>query len=135
LWVSNQLKARIMDFDEKRSIHNKLALVKALIVLGLVITGFLLHGYFKLEPATVGLIGASTLMIITNRKTVEEFFHEVEWETIFFFIGLFIIVGGLVHLGIIEKMARGIMSLTKGNIPLTSVMIIWISGLFSAFLD
>jgi len=135
LWVSNQLKARIMDFDEKRSIHNKLALVKALIVLGLVITGFLLHGYFKLEPATVGLIGASALMIITNRKTVEEFFHEVEWETIFFFIGLFIIVGGLVHLGIIEKMARAIMSLTKGNIPLTSVMIIWISGLFSAFLD
>jgi Na+/H+ antiporter NhaD/arsenite permease-like protein len=135
LWVSNQLKARIMDFDEKRSIQNKVMLAKSLIVLGLVITGFLLHGYLKLEAATVGLSGASILMIITNRKTVEEFFHEVEWETIFFFIGLFIIVGGLVHLGIIEKLARGLMYLTQGNIPLTAVVIVWISGIFSSFLD
>ncbi|MFH1213032.1 MAG: ArsB/NhaD family transporter [Candidatus Neomarinimicrobiota bacterium] len=135
MWVSNQLKARIMDFDEKRSIHNKAMLFRAIAVLGLVIIGFLLHGYFGLEPATVGLGGASILMIITNRKTVEEFFHEVEWETIFFFIGLFIIVGGLVHLGIIEKLARAIMGLTKGNIPVTAVAIIWISGIFSSFLD
>jgi len=135
MWVSNQLKARIMDFDEKRSIKNKPALVKAIVILGLVIVGFLVHGYLHLEPATVGLVGASVLMIITNRKTVEEFFHEVEWETIFFFIGLFIIVGGLVHLGVIEKMARALMNLTRGNIPLTTVMIVWISGIFSSFLD
>lgn len=135
LRVSNQLKARIMDFDEKKSIQNKPMLIKSIVVLGLVIVGFLLHGYFELEPATIGLLGATVLMVITNRKTVEEFFHEVEWETIFFFIGLFIIVGGLVYLGVIEKLARAIMGLTKGNIPVTSVAIIWISGIFSSFLD
>ncbi|MBN2770700.1 MAG: ArsB/NhaD family transporter [Spirochaetes bacterium] len=135
LTIKNERKARIMEFDESKTIEDKAKLVKAVSVLGLTIMGFLLHGLFHLEPATISLSGAALLMIIMGKHEVEKFFHEVEWETIFFFIGLFILVGGLVELGVIEKMSKFIIALTKNNINHTAYVIIWVSGIFSGIID
>ncbi|HAV92309.1 TPA: hypothetical protein DCW38_03920 [candidate division WOR-3 bacterium] len=133
--ISNERKARIMDFDESKSIENKPLLIKSLTVLSLVIAGFLIHGFLNLEPATIALFGAGLLMLLTGEKEVDEFFHDVEWGTIFFFIGLFILVGGLVELGIIKKVASFVLNLTNGNMKSTSLLVLWISGVFSAFID
>ena len=124
-----------MEFDESRSIKNRPLLIKSLSVLGLVIAGFLIHGAVNLEPATIAISGASLLMLLADRHETDEFFGEVEWGTIFFFIGLFILVGGLVELGVIETLSQLVLSATKGNVELTGFAVLWASGLLSSFLD
>lgn len=74
-------------------------------------------------------------MILSKEHDVDKFFHEVEWGTIFFFIGLFILVGGLVEMGVITSLAQKALKLTGGNITSTSLLLVWISGIFSAFVD
>ncbi len=135
LKVSMERRARIMDFDEKASIRDKKLLVKSLLVMGTVLVLFLLHGQIHLEPATVALGGAAVLMLLAGGEELEEYFNEVEWSTIFFFIGLFIMVGGLVSIGAIDFLAGQYLHLTGGSIKATSLSIIWVSGVFSAFLD
>ena len=133
--VANDRKARIMDFDEKKSLQDNPLLIKSLIVLGLVITGFLLHATIGVEAATIALSGAALLMILSGRKEVEKFFHEVEWTTIFFFIGLFILVGGLEEMGIISAMSKGLLSWTGGDVKKTTMILLWGSGFLSAVVD
>lgn len=133
--VTYERKARIMEFDESKSLEDKFLLIKSIIVLILVILGFLLHGLLHLEAATISLFGAGILMLLAGKEEVEKFFHEVEWTTIFFFIGLFIIVAGLVETGIIKTLAEFILKLTKGNLKFTTFLIIWFSGIFSAIVD
>ncbi len=135
LKVTVEKKARIMDFDESKALENIPLLIKSIIVLSLVIIGFLFHSIIHLEPATISLFGASLLMILAGKEDVNKFFHEVEWETIFFFIGLFVLVGGLVELGIIKKLAEFLLKATNGDIKITSIAMIWFSGIFSAFVD
>jgi Na+/H+ antiporter NhaD/arsenite permease-like protein len=128
-------KARIMSFDERQAIQNRPLLAKSLVVLALVIAGFLLHGLLKVEASTVALFGSTLLMLLSDRHEVEAVFREVEWGTIFFFIGLFILVGGLVKLGLIKLVAGFLLGLTHGNIPSTSLIVVWASGVLSAFID
>ena len=135
LTVTNERKARIMEFDESRSIKNKPLLVKSLTVLSLVILGFLIHGSAGLEPATIALTGAAVLMLIADRHESDKFFHEVEWGTIFFFIGLFILVGGLVELGVIKYLSGMVLRATHGDPELTGFSVLWASGILSSFLD
>ncbi|GMO69933.1 MAG: ArsB/NhaD family transporter [Treponemataceae bacterium] len=135
LSVSNERKARIMDFDESKSLENIPLLVKCLIALGIVIFGFLFHGALKVEASTVALFGAALLLLLSGKHEIDEFFHDIEWNTIFFFIGLFILVGGLVEQGWISKCAEFIMQFTGGDLRLTAVLLIWVSGVFSAFVD
>jgi len=133
--VSNERKAKIMEFDETKSIEDKPLLIKCLVIMSLVIIGFFFHGLLKVEASAIALFGASILMMISGTEEVEEFFHEIEWPTIFFFIGLFILVGGLVELGIMSKLSAYILDLTKGNIKLTALSLLWVSGVLSAFID
>jgi Na+/H+ antiporter NhaD/arsenite permease-like protein len=135
LSVSNERKARIMDFDESKSLQDKPLLIKCLVVLSLVVVGFLVHGALNVDASTVAMFGAALLLLLTGKRDLDEFYHDVEWGTIFFFVGLFILVGGLVDQGWIKKAAALIMGATKGNIRLTSVLLIWVSGLFSALVD
>ena len=135
LVVSNERKAKIMDFDESKSITDKKLLVKCLTVLGLVIFGFLFHGLLKIDAALIALAGASVLMLLAGSHEVDEFIRDVEWGTIFFFVGLFILVGGLVDLGIMKVLAAKILALTDGNIMTTSLLLIWVSGFLSAVID
>jgi len=140
--VTEEKRARIMDFDEKRAITNYPLLIKSLIVLSLVILGFVFHDAVHLEASIIALGGASLLMLISsfpkndeNEHISEEAFKEVEWGTIFFFLGLFILVNSLVELGIIKMLADSMMKVTHGDLFLTSNVILWMSGIFSAFVD
>jgi len=135
LIVSNERRARIMDFDEKRTIENKPLLIKSIIVLSFVILAFIFHGLLEIEPATVALAGASILMMITDSHKFEKIMKEVDWGTIFFFIGLFVIIDGLVRLGIIGKLSQYLIAATNGDIKKTSYIILWGSGVLSAIVD
>lgn len=132
--VSNQDRARIMAFDDKRLIKSPKLLKKSLWILGAVIVGFCIHGFVDLEAATIALMGAS-LLIIMGGIDPDEIFKKIEWSSIFFFIGLFIMVGGLVETGLINLLSDAMLNLTKGNIENTAKMTIWFAGIFSAIID
>ncbi len=133
--VTNERKARIMDLDEDKAIENKNLLIKSLIVLSIVIIGFLTHEAMNLEASTIALFGASLLMLLTGSHEIDKFFQEVEWGTIFFFFGLFIMVGGLVELGIIKSLSILMLKITANNVEKTTYLILWLSGVLSAFVD
>jgi len=135
LRVSNERKARIMEFDEAKSIEDKPLMIKSLCVLVLVLLGFVFHGFLNLEASAIAMSGAALLLIISGRKDPDDFFKDVEWTTIFFFIGLFILVDGLVGQGWMKKCTKLIVDATAGNMKTTSVLLIWASGLLSAVVD
>lgn len=134
LVVSDEKKMEIMSFDEKKSITNRPLLIKSLIVLGLVMLGFFLHEQLDFPSALVALSGAALLLLLSH-EDVDEVFLSIEWPTIFFFAGLFVLVGGLEAVGLIGKLATGILSVTNNNLLLTGILIIWFSAIVSAFLD
>lgn len=134
LIVEEKLKNEIMKLDEYSAITDKTLLTKSLIVLGLVILGFFMHEHLGYESSTVALAGATVLLLISGVE-LDEILVEIEWPTIFFFIALFTIVGTLEEVGVISMMAKGIVGLTKGNILLTGLIILWASAILSAFLD
>jgi Na+/H+ antiporter NhaD/arsenite permease-like protein len=107
---------------------------KALIVMGGVILGFLLHGALHLEPATIALSGATVLML-WGRRDPHHVLREIEWTTLFFFVGLFITVEAVVEVGIIGAVARGAIALTGGNLTLTSMLLLWFSAVMSGIVD
>ncbi|MBP7653323.1 ArsB/NhaD family transporter [Candidatus Dependentiae bacterium] len=135
LVVTNERKARIMEFDESKTIENKPLLIKSLIILFIVIIGFMFHGFLRIEPATIALGGAAFLMLITDSHKFEKVMKDIDWTTIFFFIGLFVIIDGLVRLGIIGKLSQYLLAVTKGDIELTTYIILWGSGILSALVD
>ncbi|WP_405175063.1 ArsB/NhaD family transporter [Paenibacillus sp. FSL H8-0261] len=131
-----ELQQSIMNMDEKAMITDHKLLRKCLIVLGITITGFFLHQALHLESATVALAGAFLLLLLTGGEhMLEKAFHSVEWITIFFFIGLFVLVSGLVETGVIAELAAKAIDLTGGDVLMSSMMILWVSAIASAFLD
>lgn len=130
-----ELKQSIMDLDEKAVITDRKLLYKCVAVLGITIIGFFLHQLLHLESATVALAGAFLLLLLTGEHMMEEAFTKVEWTTIFFFIGLFVLVSGLVETGVIAKLAEQAIELTGGDVVATSMLILWLSAIASAFLD
>ena len=107
---------------------------KALVVMGGVIVGFLLHGALHLEPATIALAGA-TILLLWGRSDPHHILREIEWTTLVFFIGLFITVEAVVHVGIIETVAEEALRLTGGSLPLTSMLLLWLSAFASGIVD
>lgn len=134
LQTSEENKAKLMAMDPGTAIEDLPLLKKSLAVIGLVILGFASHQYLGLESATIAIGGAAFLMLIA-REAPEEILLSVEWDTLFFFIGLFILVGGLEKTGIIEGMARQGIKLTEGNVTLTAIVVLWFSAIASAFVD
>ncbi|GGA09242.1 membrane protein [Paenibacillus marchantiophytorum] len=130
-----ELKQSIMLMDEKEVITDRKLLIKSLSVLSLTIVGFFLHQLLHLESATVALAGAFLLLLLTGEHAMEAAFTKVEWTTIFFFVGLFVLVSGLVETGIISKLAAAAIELTGGDPLATSMLILWLSAIASAFLD
>ncbi|GMO26702.1 MAG: ArsB/NhaD family transporter [Termitinemataceae bacterium] len=135
LIVTDERKARIMKFDELKSIENKPLLLKCCVILALTVAGFVLHELFNLEASTVSMIGASLLLLICGKNDIDEFFKDVEWGTILFFIGLFIMVQGVVDRGWISVGTAALMTATHDNMPLTATLIIWVSGIVSAVVN
>lgn len=130
-----ELKQRIMRMDEREAIKDKAMLIKSLAVLAVVLVGFVLHGVFHYQPATVALFGAGLLLLLSGTHEPHHVLAEVEWPVIFFFIGLFIMVGGLVKVGAIRMMSLDMLELTKGNLLGTSMLIMWFSAVASAVVD
>lgn len=127
-------KAKILKMNENDYIKDIKLLKKSLIVLSITIIGLMLHSLLQFESATIAMGGALILLFISGIKP-EKVLHEVEWKTIFFFIGLFIMVGGIKETGVIEILAKNVIHLTHGNLVLTSLAILWIAAIASAFLD
>ncbi|MDD3268258.1 MAG: ArsB/NhaD family transporter [Syntrophomonadaceae bacterium] len=124
----------ILELNEKESIKDWRLLKQSLGVLGLTMLGFLLHQTLHLESATIALLGAGLLMLISNEHP-EEVLLNVEWPTIFFFAGLFVLVGGLVETGVIEQIAQQALIITDGNLVQTGMLVLWLSAIASAFVD
>ena len=127
-------KDKVLMMDEFAAIKDHKLLIKSLTVLFLTIVGFLSHGALHLESATVALTGATILLLVSGIRP-EKILEEVEWKTIFFFGGLFIMVGGIEEVGIIKLIAQGVIDLTNGDPFLTMIAILWVSAIASAFID
>jgi len=135
LSVKPELRERILAMNEREAIKDPVMLGKSLFVLGLVILGFVLHGMLHYEPATVALFGAGLLLLLSGTHEPHHVLAEVEWPTIFFFMGLFIIVGGVVKVGLIKWMSIKVLAMTHGDMFNTSMLIMWFSAFASAFVD
>lgn len=109
-------------------------LAKALVVIGAVLVGFFIHGALRLQPATIALAGATVLLLWSHRDP-QPVLQEVEWTTLFFFVGLFITVEALVKVGIIEGIADAAVRLTRGNLGVTATVLLWFSSVASGIVD
>jgi Na+/H+ antiporter NhaD/arsenite permease-like protein len=126
--------ARVMALNEREAIRDVPLLIKSLSVLALVIAGFILHSLVHLEPAIVALLGAGLLVLIT-RLEPRKIFADVEWQTLLFFAGLFIMVGGLVSLGVIEAVGKTAIQAVGSNYFGAGVGLLFGSAIFSGIVD
>ncbi len=134
LVAEESLKAEILLMDENACIKDQVLLKKGIIVFALVIIGFLFHGALHFESSTIAMTGAVVLLFISGVNS-ELVLMEVEWKTIFFFTGLFILVGGIKETGVISMMANGVIAMTGGDLFLTAMAVLWVSAIASAFID
>ena len=122
----------VSKLDNSNTITDKALAIRAGIVLLLVVLGFVTHDATHIPTFLVAMIGAAVLLIF---EKPEKILVEVEWNTIFFFIGLFIIIGGFEHAGGIELMANKLLEVTAGDQSITSMVIFWASGILSGIID
>ena len=122
----------VAKIDNTHTITNKNLMLRSTITLALVILGFMLHDVIHIETCVVAMLGASFLLIFEKPTDI---LRDVEWNTIFFFIGLFIIIGGLEASGGIKLMAEWILKVTQGSQTATSMIILWASGIISGIID
>lgn len=132
--VPAERRASVLAFDESKAITDVRLLRRALVVVGLTLLGFFFHGLLGLEPGTVALGGAALLLLL-HHSGPEEALHQVEWGTIFFFIGLFIMVSALVKAGVVAMLGQGILTLTSGNLAAMTLLVLWFSALASGIVD
>jgi Na+/H+ antiporter NhaD/arsenite permease-like protein len=145
--VAPHLRTAVLAMTSREAVSDRPFLYRCLWLLGIVNVGFCLHSLIHLEPATIALLGASLFMLIghARRKTEEteeaekreelSYLTDVEWKTIFFFIGLFILVGGLVKVGVIQYLADQLVSVTRGNLVGSTMAVLWGSAILSAAVD
>ncbi len=122
----------VANLDNTKTIKDKPLMIRSLIVLGFVVLGFVTHDITHIEAYVSALAGASVLMLFESPKQI---LHDVEWMTIFFFIGLFIIIGGLESTGGIEFLAQKLLEVTNGSTQVASMVILWASGILSGIID
>ena len=141
--VGEQARARVMAMSPAEAIVDRRLLLQSVGVLALVILAFVLAHQIHLLPGTIALAGAGLLMLLDNvarspedqSHHVHAIFAEVEWITIFFFVGLFAIVAGVEDAGLLEMMASWLVDLTGGDLTVTAIAILWGSALLSAIID
>lgn len=134
LKVSNDAMQAVMELDENRAIKDKSLLIKSVVMIGLVVIGFMFHSSLGMESCTIALL-AAVIMMIVGKQDVEDVIMGVEWSTILFFIGLFVVVGGMEETGVIDQLATLLIGMTGGNMVLTMLIILWVSAIVSSFLD
>jgi Na+/H+ antiporter NhaD/arsenite permease-like protein len=126
--------AEVMSLDEREALEPGPLLPRALGVLGVVTVAFILQGILGYEPSVVALLGAGVLLLIAGDGH-ERFLGEVEWHTLVFFMGLFVMVGALVKVGAIDSLAEWVIDLTDGNLLLATMLLLVVSAVLSAIVD
>lgn len=127
---------RLLAMNEKEAIKEPLVLKKLLAVFGLVVALFFLHSALHLEPAMVALIGAAlALIVVAPQSDPQKTIEKCELSVLLFFASLFVIVGGLEHSGVLEKVAHLITSGAENNLLMTALIILWASAILSAIVD
>ncbi|ENQ3080477.1 ArsB/NhaD family transporter [Bacillus cereus] len=135
LKTTPELMNELLNKDERNEIKDAKLLKKCVFVIVLTIGGFFLHQFIHIETATIALFGAFLLLLMTGDEYLDRTLEKVEWTILFFFIGLFVIVGGLVETGLIATVAKKAMALTGGEVKVTTLLILWMSAIVSAFVD
>lgn len=132
------LQDKVMRLDEKSQIKDPVLLKKCLFAITVTICMFVMHSTLHLETATAALTGAGLLLLISftrNEAMIAKALSKVEWLAIFFFAGLFVLVGALVETGVIKMLAAEAIKVTHGNEGATAMLILWMSAYASAFID
>ncbi|MCP9625451.1 ArsB/NhaD family transporter [Nocardia otitidiscaviarum] len=132
--VDPERAADVMALNEREAIRDPRLLVKCGIVLAAVFAGFVGHSVFQIEPSVVALLGAGVLVLISGLPQ-RDYLASVEWETLLFFVGLFIMVGALVKTGVIERLAARATEVTGGDALLATMLILVISAVLSGIID
>ncbi|ASF40018.1 hypothetical protein CEH05_13075 [Halobacillus halophilus] len=136
LTYDRELAGALMQMNAREHLKVSPLLFQSVSVLVLTITGFMLYPFVHMDITTIAVSGALLLLFLTDKELdVEHVFQEVEWVTLFFFMGLFMLVGGLETVGIIDELARGMVWLSGGDLPITSIVMLWSSGLLSGVVD
>jgi Na+/H+ antiporter NhaD/arsenite permease-like protein len=136
-------KARVMALDHRDAITDRPLMQKSLLVIALVILGFVMARFLGLEAGTIALFGAAILLLLVNvgQSTEDqhhhliESFNEVEWITIFFFVGLFVVVAGVEHAGLLKIMADWLIGISGGDMHDLGLAMLWVSAILSAIID
>ena len=136
------LKADVKDVErtiaylrEEYRITDKKLMIQGLILLGFTILLFALHGFMHMQVSVAALIGSMLLLAISKVDIVEMLEKEVEWPSLMFFIGLFIVIAAAEATGLIQQIANGVLYCSQGNLTVAIIMILWVSAIASAFID
>ena len=138
LRTHKELQDKVMRLNEKSQITDPVLLKKCLAVLAVTMSLFVLHNTLHLETATAALSGAGLLLLLTythDEAMIAKVLSKIEWLAIFFFAGLFVLVGALVEMGVIKAMAAEALDATGGNVTAVALLILWMSAIASAFID
>jgi len=134
LQISDEARARVMELDAADSIEDMAELKRTVPILGATVLLFFAHQALHLEPATVALTGAAVMLLVMRQK-VEDVLAGIEWPTLFFFVGLFVMVGALEETGAIDEVAQGIATVTAGDRTAELLGIAWVSAVGSGIVD
>jgi Na+/H+ antiporter NhaD/arsenite permease-like protein len=132
--VDPERVADIMALEEREAIKDRRLLIISGIVLAAVFAGFIGHAALHIEPSVVALLGAG-LLVLLSRSKPRDFMPSVEWETLLFFIGLFIMIGALVKTGVIGALAEAAARATGGDALVATMLILFVSAILSGIID
>lgn len=132
--VEQDKRDAVMNLSETDAIHDKTLFIKSVVMIVIVALAFIMHSVIGLEPCVIALTAAAIMLIISGAD-LEKTIREVEWSTIGFFAGLFIVVGGLAETGVIQMLAQGLIDITQGNTLLAIIILVWASAIVSSVLD
>ena len=140
LWFRNQLgiseatRRELIADNPAKAITDTGLLIKSLTVTGLTVIGFLIHGLFDIEPSFIAIGGAALLLLVSGTEPTKVL-REVQWSTLFFFVGLFIIVGGLIENGVLDVLQSWLIRATGGDQNVLALALVWFSGIASGIVD
>lgn len=134
LAVHAEVREAVLALDEREVLSDRRLLVVSLVVIGATIGGFLVARPLGLEAGAIALLGAAVLTLLA-RLDAESVLREVEWATLFFFVGLFMLVEAIVKVGIVGAVADGLVTVTGGDATITTLGLVWLSGIASAVVD
>jgi Na+/H+ antiporter NhaD/arsenite permease-like protein len=134
LEVPDDRREAILEGTESETIVDRRLMTITLVIVGVTLVGFLFHSALGFEAATIALLGATVLLLVA-RIDPHEAFRDVEWSTLFFFVGLFMLVAAVVEVGIVGGVAEAIATAADGNVATASIALLWVSAIASAVVD